>query len=185
MFEALLNLDSNILIWIQEFVRNSILNPIFIGITHLGDGGVIWIGISLLLLIPKKTRKIGIMGIVAIVLSGVINNICLKNIVARMRPFDKMDNLITLITPPVDYSFPSGHTAASFAVGWLLFRKLPKEYGIPSLILAILIGFSRLYVGVHYPSDVIMGMLSGIFISYIAEYLVCIMGRKRSEVYDC
>lgn len=139
LFEALMNLDGSILMWIQEFVRNSILNPIFIGITHLGDGGVIWIGISLLLLIPKKTRKIGIMGIAAIVLSGVINNICLKNIVARMRPFDKMESLIPLITPPVDYSFPSGHTTASFAVGWLIFRKLPKEYGIPSSVILMVI----------------------------------------------
>ena len=172
MFETLINFDSGFLIWLQEVVRNTILNPIFIGITHLGDGGAIWLFISLLLLITKKTRKLGATALVALVISLLINNICLKNVVARIRPFEKIQGLIPLINPPVDYSFPSGHTAASFSVAWLLLRKLTKRYGIPLIILAVLIGFSRLYVGVHYPSDVIMGMLSGIFVSYIAEYFV-------------
>lgn len=84
-------------------------------------------------------------------------------------PYDCIRGLIPLITPPTDYSFPSGHTAASFAVGVLLFRKLPKRYGIPALVLAALIGFSRLYLGVHYPSDVLAGALLGTGISYAAE----------------
>ena len=83
--------------------------------------------------------------------------------------YDCIRGLIPLITPPTDYSFPSGHTAASFAVGVLLFRKLPKRYGIPALVLAALIGFSRLYLGVHYPSDVLAGALLGTGISYAAE----------------
>ena len=93
----------------------------------------------------------------------------LKHLIARSRPYDCILGLIPLITPPTDYSFPSGHTAASFAVGALLFRKLPKRYGIPALVLAALIGFSRLYLGVHYPSDVLAGALLGTGISYAAE----------------
>lgn len=108
-------------------------------------------------------------GLLALVLSLLFNNMLLKHLIARSRPYDCIRGLIPLITPPTDYSFPSGHTAASFAVGVLLFRKLPKRYGIPALVLAALIGFSRLYLGVHYPSDVLAGALLGTGISYAAE----------------
>lgn len=112
------------------------------------------------------------MGIGSILLSLMVNNVFLKHLVARSRPFDVIAALHPLISKPTDYSFPSGHTACSFAVGFLLFRKLPKKFDIPCLLLAILIGFSRIYVGVHYPSDVIAGAVSGIVIGYVAENLV-------------
>ena len=83
--------------------------------------GAVWIAISLLLLVPKKTRRIGCMGLLALVLSLLFNNMLLKHLIARSRPYDCIRGLIPLITPPTDYSFPSGHTAASFAVGVLLF----------------------------------------------------------------
>ena len=152
MLEQLMDLDSGFLMYIQEFMRNDAATRTFRGITTLGNAGAVWIAISLLLLVPKKTRRIGCMGLIA-----------------RSRPYDCIRGLIPLITPPTDYSFPSGHTAASFAVGVLLFRKLPKRYGIPALVLAALIGFSRLYLGVHYPSDVLAGALLGTGISYAAE----------------
>ena len=103
------------------------------------------------------------MGLLSLVLSLLFNNMLLKHLIARSRPYDCILGLIPLIT------YPSGHTAASFAVGALLFRKLPKRYGIPALVLAALIGFSRLYLGVHYPSDVLAGALLGTGISYAAE----------------
>jgi len=77
-----------------------------------------------------------------------------------------------LIAKPTDFSFPSGHTASSFAIACVIFRMLPNRYGSPAMILAFLIGFSRLYVGIHYPSDVLFGMISGIGISYLAEYMI-------------
>ena len=149
MLEQLMDLDSGFLMYIQEFVRNDAATRIFRGITTLGNAGAVWIVISLLLLVPKKTRRIGCMGLLSLVLSLLFNNMLLKHLIARSRPYDCILGLIPLITPPTDYSFPSGHTAASFAVGALLFRKLPKRYGIPALVLAALIGFSRLYLGVH------------------------------------
>ena len=172
MIDILLNLDGNILLWIQDYVRNDFLTPIFTTITKLGNAGIIWIAVSLLLLISKKTRKIGCMGIVALLLSLLINNVCLKNWVARTRPYDAIDSLIPLIKKPTDYSFPSGHTASSFAVACILYRKLPKRYGITAMVLAVLIAISRLYIGVHYPTDVILGMISGIIISYLAVKIV-------------
>lgn len=172
MIEALVNTEKDILLFIQDAIRNPVMTPFFIGVTKLGDGGAIWIVLAVVLLIPKKTRKVGWMMVLSLLGSLVINNLLLKNLVARMRPFETIDNLIPLIAKPTDYAFPSGHTASSFAAAGILYRKLPKGFGILALLLAIFIGFSRLYVGVHYPSDVLCGMISGVGISYAAELMV-------------
>lgn len=172
MIEAIMNMDSGILMFIQEFIRNPILTPVFMFITRLGDRGMIWILLSVILLIPKKTRKIGCMGLLALLGSLVVNNIILKNLIARPRPFDVIEGLVPLISRPVDYSFPSGHTGSSFAAACVFYRNLPGRYGIPTIILAVLMGLSRLYLGVHYPSDVLFGMISGIVISYMVEKVV-------------
>ncbi len=172
MLEALLNLDGNILLFIQECIRNPILNPIVVFITSLGDGGMIWIAATVLLLIPRKTRKIGVMSGLALLGSLLINNTLIKNLVARPRPYTRLEELTILIPKPGEFSFPSGHTSSSFASGVVLFRQLPKKWGVPALVLAILIGLSRLYVGVHYPTDVLAGMVVGTFIAIGAEYMV-------------
>ena len=109
------------------------------------------------------------MSALALLGSLIINNLILKNLIARIRPYEIINGLVPLIEKPTDYSFPSGHTGSSFAAACILYRKLPKRFGIPALILAILIGFSRLYLGVHYPSDVLCGIISGVGISYAAE----------------
>ena len=103
---------------------------------------------------------------------SVINNLFLKNLFARTRPYEIIHGLVPLVEKPVDFSFPSGHTAASFAAGSVMFRKLSKKFGIPILTLAVLMGFSRLYVGVHYPSDVIFAVFEGILIGYWAEAVI-------------
>lgn len=162
-------LDQRILLYIQEYVRDDFLTPAMKFITTLGNAGFIWIVLTIFLCLSVRYWKVGYNCVSALLLSLLINNIFLKNFIARSRPFDVISSLVPLITKPTDYSFPSGHTACSFAVGFLLFRKLPKKYGMPALLLAVLISFSRLYVGVHYPSDVIAGMISGICISYLAE----------------
>ena len=172
MLEALLNLDGNILLFIQECVRNPILNPIVVFITSLGDEGMIWIVATLLLLIPKKTRKIGVMSGLALLGSLLINNTLIKNLVARPRPYTRLEDLTILIPKPGKYSFPSGHTASSFASGVVFFRQLPKKWGVPALVLAFLMGLSRLYVGVHYPTDVLAGMIVGALLAVGAEYMV-------------
>ncbi|MBQ8279212.1 MAG: phosphatase PAP2 family protein [Roseburia sp.] len=174
--EALFQLDGNILLWIQEYVRNDFLTPIFKFITSLGDEGFIWIAIAITLLFIKKYRKVGPMVGLSLLGSLLFNNTILKNIVCRTRPYKVIDTLTILIPEPGEFSFPSGHTSSSFAAGVVLFMMLPRKYGVPALILAFLIGISRLYVGVHYPTDVLGGMVMGTLIA------VCVVkiGEKLS-----
>ena len=106
MIEHLMIAEQNILLWIQNNMRNDILNHIMIFITSLGNGGAIWVIMAMGLLIPKKTRKIGIMVISGLLLSLIINNIILKNLVARTRPYDMIAGLTSLVGIQRDYSFP-------------------------------------------------------------------------------
>lgn len=172
MIESFLNMDSTILLWIQEHLRVEVLNPVFIIITTLGNGGAIWIISSAAMLVSKKTRKAGLMCLCALIISVLVNNLLLKNMVGRARPFESISGIIPLIPLPTDYSFPSGHSAASFACAWTIMKELPRKYGVFALILAALIAFSRLYIGVHYPSDVLSGIFSGIIISYLSRSIV-------------
>lgn len=181
MLETLLSLDGGFLLFLQEYVRNPILNSIMIFITSLGDGGILWIAATIILLIPKKTRKVGIMSAVALLGSLIINNNIIKNIVQRPRPFVTFTDLQIIISTPSEFSFPSGHTSSSFAAAAVFYRHLPKKLGLPSVILAGLIGFSRLYVGVHYPTDVIAGVIMGILLSYLAEFLVNFFAKKLKK----
>lgn len=168
----LVSIDGSILLWIQENLRVNALTPIVKFITSLGNVGMIWIVITLVMLIMKRTRRVGLMCACSLMLSLLINNVLIKNIVARTRPYEAIQAIRPLVALPIDYSFPSGHSAASFACAWVMLRKLPHKYGIPAAVLAICIALSRLYVGVHYPSDVLAGIVSGIVFSYIAEYIV-------------
>lgn len=181
MLETLLNIDGGILLFIQENMRNPILNSIMVFITSLGDDGIIWIAATIALLISKKTRKTGVMSAVALLGSLLINNNIIKNIVQRPRPYMTFTDLQIIIPTPSEFSFPSGHTSSSFAAAAVFYRYLPKKLGLPSVILAGVIGFSRLYVGVHYPTDVIAGVIMGILLSYLAEFLVNFVGNKLKK----
>ncbi len=171
MIDKLLDIDGNILLWIQDNIRNDTLTPIVKFITSLGNAGIIWIAITLILLIFKKTRKLGGICALSLISSLVINNFILKNLVARVRPYDQISALNLIIEKQKDWSFPSGHTGSSFACAWAIFRNAPKKYGVPTLILAILIALSRLYVGVHFPSDVLAGVVTGILSSYVGQFV--------------
>ena len=173
-------MDFQILLWIQENLRSEPLNALWTGITFLGDHGQFWIRLSLCLLIPKKTRTVGLCSLIALILSLLCTNILLKNLVRRARPFQQYAQLIPLIPAPRDFSFPSGHTSASFAAAVACFlgfrdrnRWLPA---VCPLVLAALIGFSRLYLGVHFPTDVLAGCLIGCAAGFGGYYV----GRKMA-----
>ena len=154
--------DSSILLWIQDNVRSDFLTPIMKVITHLGDKGILWILVTLVLLYLRQTRKLGVRCMVSMVIGLVITNLILKNWVARIRPYELIQGLECIVKKADDYSFPSGHTTNSLACAWVIFRRAPKKWGVPALILAILISLSRLYVGIHYPTDVLGGAVIGI-----------------------
>lgn len=158
----LLNLDGNILLWIQEYVRADWMNGFWRFITSLGDDGRFWIALGLVMLFFKKTRVPGGAGLLAMALNFLATNITIKNIVARPRPYVSIEALEILIEQPGEFSFPSGHTSSSFAFAFAFYLLMTKKYGVPALVLAALIGISRLYVGVHYPTDVLGGLVIGV-----------------------
>lgn len=167
MGSAITQWDGNLLMDIQHFVIHEGLTPLVKFITHLGDAGSIWIALILLMLCFKKTRRVGAVAATALIISFVINNLMLKNLVGRIRPYEMFAGVQRLVGKPSDWSFPSGHSAASFVTATVMFRELPRKYGVPALTLAFLIALSRLYVGVHYPLDVLCGALSGTIIALL------------------
>lgn len=172
--------DGQFLIWLQENVRNDVLTPIMKLITHLGDKGIFWILLAIVLLFFKKTRPLGIMAGIALVFSVLINNVIIKPNVGRIRPYEVVDGLKLLIERQDDASFPSGHSGASFAAAVVFLVKGPKKLGIPAIIMAALIAFSRLYVGVHYPTDVICGIITGTCCAIISFMIWSIVEKKAS-----
>lgn len=165
-----MQIDFFILNFIQENIRNTLLDKIMVFITSLGNMSIIWIIIGICLLINKKYRKYGIMLFLSLLFCAIVGNLTLKPLVARIRPFNAkplLDGL--LIKEPSDYSFPSGHTMCSFAPAVVLCY-MNKRIGICAVILSILIGFSRLYLYVHYPSDVLSGAIIGILLGMLSIY---------------
>ena len=162
--------DLPILDWIAANLWCPLLDTVMPIITMFGDGGIFWIAIAVILMITKKYRKIGLGMAFALLMGLLVCNIILKPGVARIRPYDfqlqYFAKEITLIAGGMhDFSFPSGHTIASFEACTVLMLG-NKKFGIPATILAILVAFSRLYLYLHYPTDVfasiILGTLFGI-----------------------
>ncbi len=167
MWETIEAMDAGVLLWIQEHVRCPVLNSPVKWFTNLGAGGRLWIVISLALLLRRKTRRAGGLSLVALLVCHIINDLLLKELFARPRPFLTVDELEILIAPPASWSSPSGHACSSLAAAGTWLWALPGRYG-RWLLLALAEGMvlSRLYVGVHYPTDVLAGMLVGLLGSW-------------------
>ncbi len=174
--DTLIHLDGSCLLWIQENLRQGSWDALWTRITSLGDKGWFWLALALLLILFPRTRKAGILALAAMVLCALVTNVCLKNLVARPRPYTQVPGLTSLLPPQSDWSFPSGHTTASFASAGVYLRTLPQRYGTAALILAALIAFSRLYVGVHYPTDVLAGLAIGL----LGSWIVCSAARRNT-----
>ena len=167
-----LAVDGGILLWIQEAVRSAALDPLVIAYTHLGDVGMLWIVLSVILLCLPKTRKAGLVSLLALLLGLLCTNVVLKHLVGRTRPWLTVEGLVPLIAEHDPNSFPSGHTCASFAAASAWCRTLPKRgMKVLGVVLAVLMGASRLYVGVHFPSDVLAGCLVGLLCGWLAWLL--------------
>lgn len=156
--------EIDFLLWLQEVIPFKLL---FVLITRLGDSGFLAIIIGLYLLLVRKDRKEGFHLFVALMLMAISVNLILKPMVGRIRPFD-IYPMSLLIKAPLDYSFPSGHTAGAFAVAYVLGKHYPK-IKVLAYFVACLIGFSRMVLFVHYPTDVLGGILVGLACAKIAE----------------
>ncbi len=193
--------DASILIYIQEHIRSGFLDPIMKLITHTNDSGILFIGLCLILLLVRRSRVVGVISSLSLALEFSVGNLILKNLIARTRPYDAVAGLVNIIENQTDYSFPSGHTGSAFAVTGVFLavaifglpafneskgflrakpRKGWKAAAIVLTVYSLLLGFSRLYVGVHYPTDVMAGMLLGLICSSLVYLTYCKIMKDRS-----
>ena len=181
MLSALQGMDAGFLLMLQN-ARTDWLDPLAAGYTSLGNAGVIWIAISLAMLCHRSTRPAGMLALCAMLLGLVCTNLILKPLVMRPRPWLDVAGLIPLINEDDPNSFPSGHTCAAFAAGatWARYAKKRWLKGL-CIAQAVLMGFSRLYVGVHFPSDVLAGCAVGLSCARLSLQGSQWVDRKREE----
>ena len=149
ILEWIQNIDAQILLFIQQYIRQDMMNWFWKGITFLGDGGWFWIVLGVVLLI---------------------------------RPYDAVEGLVPLVKKLRDYSFPSGHTCASFSCAVVYYKMYPDIKGKGAMVLAVLIALSRLYVGVHYPTDVLGGAIVGWLSAILALKISVFTEKKKAAV---
>ena len=176
--------DLPILDWIAGNLQCGFLDFIMPLITVLGDAGIFWIACSVVLLLLPKYRKAGLSMGLALLFGVVVCNMILKPLVGRIRPYDYQlihfgKTIELLVATPHDFSFPSGHTIASFEAAVAL-TVHNKKLGIPALVLAVLIAFSRMYLYVHYPTDVLASVVLGTAFAFLGCFLV----RKSYALYE-
>ncbi|MBP3379222.1 MAG: phosphatase PAP2 family protein [Clostridia bacterium] len=166
--------------WLNEFevgllkglhdaLQCTFLDKFFPLITSLGNAGIFWIIVAVVLLFFKKTRKAGVTMAISLILGLIICNLTMKPLIARIRPYDFDTSLqaLMLIDAEHDFSFPSGHTVASIEAAVALWLN-NKKWGTAAIVLAAVIAFSRLYLLVHYPTDVLAGVIIGVAIAFAA-----------------
>lgn len=176
--------DLPILDWIAEHLWCDFLDVAMPIITMFGDDGIFWIAVALILMATKKYRKAGFAMGAAMMIGLLVCNVTLKPLVGRIRPYDYQWEVygreILLLTDRMhDYSFPSGHTIASFEACTALMI-YDKKLGIPATVLAVLVAFSRLYLYLHYPTDVLFSVVAGIAIAYLGSWIVETIWKKVS-----
>ena len=171
MLDSLLQLDGQLLMAIQN-LHQPWLDPVVSVYTKLGDAGIMFIALSVGFLVCKPTRKAGIVALMAMVLGLLVTNVTIKPLVERARPWTVLP-IVPLVTEKDPNSFPSGHTCAAFAAGMSWLWALPGRWRWFALVLAVCMGLSRLYVGVHYPSDVLAGAAVGTLCAWAVRRMYC------------
>lgn len=168
-----------ILWWIRDNLTNPFLDTVMPYISSLARHGEFWILVAVVLLCFKKTRKAGLAMGIAMALGFLVGNIGLKNIIARTRPYDMVE-VEVLVKHLSDFSFPSGHTLVSFNAAIAL-HHYHRKWGVAALALATVIALSRLYLFVHYPTDVVAGLLLAVLLAFVSCRLVdWLWSRKKA-----
>ena len=193
-------LDGTLLIGIQHALNADWLTPTMKAITYCGEGGYLWIAACFAMLLFKRTRRLGIICSLSLVITYICCNLVIKPSVDRIRPWVTFEEVTAFLPPPGDASFPSGHSANSMGPAWAMFLATcpvrigsRKTYGetpclgwkgsgadprlmhrisIAAVVLSVLIGFSRLYLGMHYPTDVLCGLLLGMLCAAIVHTVI-------------
>ena len=208
--DSITQFDGNLLIGIQQTLNADWLTPIMKVITLFGEDGLFWIFLCLLMLLFRKTRRLGIICSASLLLTFICCNLVIKPAVDRIRPWETFQLVNAMLPPPGDASFPSGHSANSMGPAWAMFIasmpvKTPagrsyedvrclgwKGEGISPrpvhrlsivlVILAVFIGVSRLYLGMHYPTDVLCGLLLGMVTAVIAYKIILTIEDRRGPL---
>lgn len=169
MPEFITSLDFAILHFLKNTFSCEFLDFLMPVVTALGNGGIVWILAAVALIITKKYRKFGFFLLAGLLVGLLIGNVCLKNLVARPRPC-WIEDVCLLINNPTDFSFPSGHTLSSVIAAFIL-TKANRRFGFVAVPLAALIAFSRLYLYVHFPSDILASVILGLIIGALTVFL--------------
>lgn len=175
-----MGIEIGILDWIQS-IRSPVVDMVMTFITRLGNAGAVWIVLAVILLIIPKTRRSGAVLAAALCVDALLCNGILKTLFGRIRPYDVNTSVRLLIARPVDFSFPSGHTAISFAAVTALKMAGEGKLWKPALVIAVLIAFSRLYLYVHYPTDILGGVIVGGAAGYIGYLIVERLGQWKKK----
>lgn len=178
LLEFIYHIDQSIMLWLQDTVRNPLLSKFLVPLTAIGYAGVLWIILSVVMLFFGKTRKVGCISLLTMLVCYLCNDILLKDLVQRPRPFLDLPQLQVIESKPTSWSFPSGHACSSFAAASTYSRGEESRW-LKGLFwfLAVAMAFSRPYVGVHYPSDVLVGACMGLLGS-------ALMWHFTSKPYD-
>lgn len=162
LLESIEHLDAGCFKWINGSLHNSFFDGLMPLVSYAGQGGIIWIvlGVLFFAFSHRTMKNAALLMLLALLASYLLDEELLKNIFRRPRPFETLTGINLLVLPPHSYSFPSGHTANAFAAGLVLARKIPS-IACPVLALAFVMAFSRVYVGVHYPLDILVGAFVG------------------------
>lgn len=176
-----MNWEFTLLDFIYQHLYNPICNGFMIIITFLGEWGWVWIVISLLLLWKKKYRTYGILMLCSLLVTFLVGEVGIKNIVGRVRPCDVYPDLVILIPRPDGFSFPSGHAASSFTASVILFHA-NRKWGIWAFAAAFLIAISRVYLYVHFPTDVLAGILLGVGMATLVYSIYRRLEKRRSPL---
>ena len=164
-------MELEILNFIQQHLRNPVFDVLMPFLSLIGEAGIVWITICAVLLFFKKYRPYAVMALLAMLFVYLAGEVLLKNIIERPRPFLVNTGVTMIVAKPDSFSFPSRPTSSSFAAACILLRCGNKWLGIGAVVLAASIAFSRMYVYVHYPSDVIAGVLFGIFSAWLVYFI--------------
>ncbi len=180
-----MSIDWSILQWIQTNLQSGFMDTIMPMITTLGNSGAIWILAAFALVCTKKYRKQGVILLFGLAVGVLVGNVCLKHLIARPRPCWLDTSVQLLIANPTDFSFPSGHTLSS-VIGATVLTETNRKFGFAAIPLAALIAFSRLYLYVHFPSDVVgavfIGLIIGITVFYAGGKVADKLAQRRTQV---